>query len=150
MLRVLLTGSRTWTKPGPIKLLILGLKACYPDVHFILGDAPNGLDAIAKKVCEEEHVSHRIHIADWDILGKRAGHVRNGEMVKDHPDLAYAFRSNGESRGTDNCVKQCLAAKIPTYTVQQNEPFPDPLAKGYRYNSAQDPTDFEGYGALDE
>lgn len=149
-MRVLLTGSRDWTKRGPIEALMLGMKGAF----FILGDNPNGLDALALKVCREYNLPHIVLVAEWNShLGCRclnkertckfAGHRRNGDMVAQKPDVAFAFRNNGISRGTDNCVKQCLASGVPTYTIRQEDPHPNPLEKGYKYNSKHDPSFME-------
>lgn len=135
IMRLVITGSRTWVKPGPIKALILGFKALYPDLHVILGDAPSGVDVIAAQVCKDFGISHYIHKAQWGVhqncrclegmpTCKAAGMRRNAEMVKDDPDVAYAFRADGPSPGTDGCVKLCLSARLPTYTVRENGQFP--------------------------
>lgn len=138
-MRVLLTGSRTWKKRAPIEAMMLGLSVVYPKVHFILGDAPNGLDKFAREICKDHGLSHVVHEAHWDKLGKSAGHERNGRMVKDRPDVAFAFRMDGVSRGTDDCIEQARQAGIPSYIMRPLPVFngePVPGTKGYRYNSA--------------
>ena len=140
-MRVLLTGSRVWNKRGPIEALILGLKATHPDVHFILGDNPKGLDGIALAVCKQHSIPYTVHEAHWDTLGKGAGPERNGRMVKDGPKVAFAFREEGRSPGTDDCIEQARHAGIPCYIIRPLPVFTgEPVAgiKGYKYNSEVD------------
>lgn len=138
-MRVLLTGSRTWKKRGPVETLMLGMK----DATFILGDNPNGLDAIALSVARDNDLTHIVKIAKWDEQGKSAGHRRNGEMVAEKPNVAFAFKQQAESVGTEDCMRQCVQAGVPVYLmtpVDINTPgmYKIPGTKGYRYNSAFD------------
>lgn len=137
-LKVLLTGSRTWEKRGPIEALMLGLK----NAHFILGDCPTGLDAIALSVVIDNKLSAEVHTADWTI-GLGGGPKRNTEMVAAGPHLAFAFKQQGESSGTEDCMRKCVQKGIPVYLITPvdiNTPGMLQVAgrKGYRYNSATD------------
>jgi hypothetical protein len=140
-MRVLLTGSRDWKKRGPVEMMMLGMKQLYPDVHFILGDCPRGLDAIALAICKDHDLSHFVHVADWQKFGRGAGPERNGRMVKDKPDVAFAYRVQEKSPGTDNCIGQAQRKGIPSYIMRD---LPNLMkdgtvqvagTKGYRYNS---------------
>lgn len=138
-MRVLLTGSRTWKKRGPVEALMLGMK----DATFILGDNPNGLDALAKKVAEDHNLSHIVKIAKWDDIGRGAGPKRNSEMVAEKPNVAFAFKQQAESVGTEDCMRKCVQAGVPVYLITPidiNSPgmLKSPGTKGYRYNSAFD------------
>ncbi len=140
-MRVLLTGSRTWKKRGPVEALMLGMR----DATFILGDNPSGLDAIAKKVAEDNKLSHIVKIADWDKFGDGAGPKRNGDMVAEKPNVAFAFKQQAESVGTEDCMRKCVHAGVPVYLmtpIDIDSPgmFKIPGTKGYRYNSAFDNT----------
>jgi len=51
--------------------------------------------------------------AHWDKHGKKAGPVRNHEMVEYKPDEAYAFREPGAlNTGTDGCSDLCIKAGV--------------------------------------
>src|SRR5688572_18559720 len=88
-LRILLTGSRTWTKVAPVQAFMLGMK----DATFILGDNPNGLDAIALRIAKKYDLKYIVKYAEWEkhqdcyckdkteLKCKGAGHRRNGDMV---------------------------------------------------------------------
>lgn len=53
-----------------------------------------------------------VHPADWERYGKRAGIVRNAEMVAAGADVCLAFVL-GESRGTRHCMREAAKAGIP-------------------------------------
>lgn len=50
--------------------------------------------------------------ARWDTLGGRAGHVRNGLLVAQMPDMFIAFPYEGGSPGTWDAIAQARAAGI--------------------------------------
>lgn len=115
-----ISGSRTWpeTKRGPIELMMVGLtKTRSIPVRFFVGDCPSGVDKLALEVANKHGLECNIFVADWDRHGKAAGPIRNGEMIARSPDLVYAFRHNGHSPGTDDCIRQAKEAGIPTYVV---------------------------------
>lgn len=123
-MKVLITGSRTWTKRGPIEALMRGM----PDATFILGDCPTGVDAIALKVAQDFNLKYIVLRANWSLHEgcycrdksqscKFAGHRRNGAMVAEDPNVGFAFRNEGPSPGTDNCISQCFFAGVPIYRI---------------------------------
>jgi hypothetical protein len=57
--------------------------------------------------------------ADWDKYGKRAGAMRNQQMLDEHPDIeqALAFHPNlKESKGTKDMVARLKRKRIPYFT----------------------------------
>ena len=114
-MRVLVTGSRTWTD------LIVIWDALYEayliappgdSVIVIHGDCPRGADFIADEVAREFGWSTERHPADWELYGKSAGFRRNIEMVKAGADICLAFiRDN--SRGATHCADAAERAGIP-------------------------------------
>ncbi len=78
-----------------------------PASEWIIGDA-NGIDAAAWNLAGELGHERRRFKADWDRHGKRAGPVRNGEMVE-VADECTAFW-NGLSSGTRNAMEQAQRA----------------------------------------
>jgi hypothetical protein len=52
--------------------------------------------------------------ADWDRLGKAAGHERNGRMLLEKPDRVIAFRGG---KGTQNMVWQAREAGVATIRI---------------------------------
>lgn len=132
--RVLVCGSRTWTDRFIIATVLNGFLEeailNFQDLIIIEGCAP-GADYWAHHFfdgpCQTEkggthaahaHVKHEHYPADWERYGKRAGYIRNQRMLDEGtPDIVMAFRSEGESRGTDMMVGLARKAGIPTYVV---------------------------------
>ena len=108
---ILITGSRKWKDTGIIRKLIISAQSKHPNkkVRFIFGDCKGGADQIAYGFCLSYGVDYRRFVAHWDKLGKKAGPIRNQEMVEYHPDEAYAFREPGAlNTGTDGCIDLCV------------------------------------------
>jgi ABC-type sugar transport system substrate-binding protein len=50
--------------------------------------------------------------ADWDQFGKRAGYLRNEQMLNQHPTAVWAFW-DGQSRGTLHTMREARKRKLP-------------------------------------
>ena len=95
-MKVLICGSRDWVDTIPIKEVIDALSS---GSTVIVGGA-RGADLIAQNLAEErDDIKIKVFYALWDCWGKRAGYIRNIEMLDERPDIVYAFPL-GESRGT--------------------------------------------------
>lgn len=105
-MRILFCGSRTFSNYQRVEATIRSIHAEFADLNepfvCIHGDA-RGADTMAADACDALGFDEIIaYPADWKRYGKRAGYVRNQQMLDEgHPDLVVAFRSHGESRGTD-------------------------------------------------
>lgn len=95
-MKILICGSRNWVDHTPIKEVIDSLS---PDSTVLVGGA-TGADLIAQRLAEErDDIKVEVYYAQWDIWGKRAGPIRNIEMLEQKPNIVYAFPL-GESKGT--------------------------------------------------
>jgi hypothetical protein len=118
MIRVVITGCR---RTNDVDAVRRGLRwvidEWYSDwptaITWVHGKA-TGADAIADRLLRDWGFEDLIeeHPADWERYGKRAGPIRNGEMVA-LPDVSLiaAFPSK-RSEGTWDCVKQGAALGI--------------------------------------
>lgn len=68
----------------------------------ILSGAARGADTLAIEYAKLRNIPCREFPAQWDRYGKRAGMIRNREMLA-HADALVAFW-DGRSRGTKNMV----------------------------------------------
>jgi hypothetical protein len=117
LLKILVTGSRDWEDARSIELEMF--RALYevktPFDHAVLlhGACPTGADALADEYARATgmHVIRRP--ADWDQHGKRAGFLRNVELVELQPDICLAFIRNG-SRGASMTAQLAEKAGIET------------------------------------
>ncbi|MGI5196968.1 DUF2493 domain-containing protein [Streptomyces sp. CA-288835] len=123
-MRLLVTGSRTWTDVGLLEGVIgevLWLGRYRPrDVLLIHGACPRGADAMADRFAREIGMRVSRHPADWDAYGKSAGFRRNAEMVRAGADLCFAFIRGG-SAGASMTADLAMKAGIPTNVFIQGD-----------------------------
>lgn len=123
--RVLITGSRAWSCLDLALRIVNRLLARYgPDLLIVHGDCATGVDAAFEDACQELGVATEPHPVDWS-MGRKAGPVRNGEMVRADAVLCITVSKNlAESRGTKDCARQALAAGIPVYLIDGDDAEP--------------------------
>lgn len=85
------------------------------DVVVIHGDA-KGADTMADSWAVVNWCEIQSYPADWDKYGKRAGYLRNMQMlVEGKPDLVVAFPGG---RGTANMIKLAEEAGVEVIKVE--------------------------------
>lgn len=113
--RILITGSRDWDDHAFIRYALKPyIDALPPEADepvVIHGDA-RGADKIAAIQAQELGFWVEAHPADWDKHGKRAGILRNLEMLEREPDVVLAFRVNG-SLGTTHMIEAARKRNVP-------------------------------------
>jgi hypothetical protein len=121
--RILITGSRTWADREVIRdqiadvILDSGANALGDGVTIVHGACPKGADQMADDVAATwPAATVERHPADWDRHGKRAGFLRNAEMVNLGADVCLAF-IHDESKGASMTANLAEKAGIPTRRV---------------------------------
>ncbi len=109
--RILVTGSRDW---DDWTTLSNALSAEYEHRNTIVvhGDCPTGADRMANGWCFLLDIEPERHPAQWKVLGRSAGPIRNTEMVALGADVCLAFIKNN-SRGASGCAEMARQAGIP-------------------------------------
>lgn len=125
-MRILVTGSRDWNDRETIfqALFNTGVNGHDGDNHkriLVSGACPTGADAIAEDVARRMGWTIERHPADWKTHGKKAGFVRNAEMVALGADICHAFIRNG-SKGASMCANLAQKAHIPLRIHIDNKP----------------------------
>ena len=122
-MRVLVCGSRTWTDTFSVWTTLDGVlyrdETAREDTVLITGGA-KGADRCAYEwgMCRIWEENNLEFPANWEKQGKRAGYIRNQQMLDEgKPDVVFAFRSEGESRGTDMMIELASKAGVPVYVV---------------------------------
>jgi len=123
------TGDRTWHCDALATRVVGRLVARYGRRELVLvHGAATGVDSAFDRAAIVARVTREPHPADRDRLGRRAGPVRNGEMIAKGAGLCLAvhkFLMN--SKGTRDCCLQALAAGIPTWLIDSDDGEPKRL-----------------------
>lgn len=107
-MRVLVCGGRDFWDRDVVYQVMGKLHAAKPIGLLIHGNA-RGADALGKIWAVREGVSHHPCPAQWSKHGKRAGPIRNQNMLGLSPDLVVAFPGGA---GTRDMVKRAKAAGV--------------------------------------
>lgn len=115
MKRILITGSRDWTDIDTIYAALEQQLADHGEITVVHGGAA-GADRIAgdwakAAITDQRPVRLEVYPPDWDSHGRKAGIIRNQQMVNTKPDVVLAFPL-GASRGTRHCMRAAANAGI--------------------------------------
>jgi len=121
MTSILVTGSRDWPSVGILNTVIceflMGHINDNESVTLINGGA-HGVDQMAQKYWRDNNVGNVITVyPDWHLHGKRAGIVRNVDMMNMDPDYVLAFIYN-TSKGSTFTLNESLRRGLKTYAFR--------------------------------
>lgn len=120
-MRILITGSRDWPAEEDIQFALVMAEELPPSNNTLVsGACPTGADQMAEKAAEKLGWKVERHPADWKKYGKRAGFLRNKEMVDLGADLCLAFIHNN-SKGASMTLDLAEKAGIPTKVFRIND-----------------------------
>ena len=101
-MKIAVVGSRTFTD---YKLLEETLTDYLTDNAYngvIISGGAKGADKLAERFADEMGLEKLIFHADWNAYGKRAGFIRNVDIIK-NADIVFAFHQNN-SKGTQHSI----------------------------------------------
>ena len=100
-MRVIIAGSRNFNDYGILKKKLNAILKNQKEVTIISGTA-NGADKLGERYANDNHLKLEQYPAMWDLFGKKAGYMRNEEMVK-VADAAIVFW-DGKSKGSKHMI----------------------------------------------
>ena len=100
-MRVIIAGSRNFNDYGIVKKKLNAILKNQKEVTIISGTA-NGADKLGERYANDNHLKLEQYPAMWDLFGKKAGYMRNEEMVK-VADAAIVFW-DGKSKGSKHMI----------------------------------------------
>lgn len=82
------------------------------EIQIISGNA-KGIDKLGERYAKENGYKLLLYPANWDKYGKKAGPIRNSEMIK-IANLLIAIW-DGNSKGTKDIIDKAKSHDITTY-----------------------------------
>ena len=113
--RVVVTGGRDFDGRGMVDSALGAVQRKHGITALIEGGA-RGADRLCAAWAEQNRVPVERYPANWGEHGKRAGPIRNQQMIDEgRPDVAVAFPGG---RGTADMVGRLKAASIPVWDLR--------------------------------
>lgn len=119
-MRILVCGGRTFTDFAKVdsvleKIIFDGDSEPIEPSHIITGGA-RGADFLAQRFALGCRIPHTVYPANWNQYGRRAGYVRNVQMLEEgKPDLVVAFPGG---RGTAMMIELAKKAGVEVIEVE--------------------------------
>ena len=115
-MRVLVTGGRKYDNYKKVSDVLDKVFSSFPSKDdVIINGAATGTDSLAALWAKNNNVSTAEFPAQWHRFGKRAGPIRNKEMLeKAKPHFVIAFPGG---KGTADMIAQAKAAGIEVMDV---------------------------------
>ena len=104
-LRIAIIGSRTYNNYNEFKHLLISFINNLPKdtlIEFVSGGA-KGADTLAEQFAKEFNMPITVIKPDWEKYGKRAGFVRNYDIIN-NSNYVIAFW-DGKSEGTKHSIE---------------------------------------------
>ncbi len=90
----------------------------FKDITEVVSGGARGPDRLGEMWAKYHQIPIKLFPADWDRLGRGAGHIRNAQMA-DYADALIAVY-DGHSRGTANMIQRAKSKGLKVYvkTIQ--------------------------------
>lgn len=116
-MKVLVCGSRHFQDYALLEENLDRIHNTTPISEIIHGDA-RGADRLSESYAVKHGIPVRRFPALWDLHGKRAGPIRNHQMLREgNPDRVVAFLAVN-SRGTKHMIEIAEKAGVPVQIVE--------------------------------
>lgn len=107
-MKLAIIGSRTFDN---YSLLQETLEFYKPKITLVVSGAAKGADSLGERWAIQNNIKTLIFPADWEKYGKRAGFIRNEDIIK-NCDCVIAFW-DGISKGTAHGLSLCEKYNMP-------------------------------------
>jgi len=122
--RILVCGSRTFDNAWVMAGVLANVYTYYSGNIMIIHGAAKGADTLASDWAMAMGLEIDPYPADWKQYGKRAGFLRNTQMLQEgRPDRVVAFvdKPLAESKGTKMMVDIARTGGVPCRVVEHIE-----------------------------
>ncbi len=105
-MRIAIVGSRSFNDYALMKQVIDNYKEKNTALFSaVVSGGAKGADSLGERYADENGLEKIIFKANWNKYGKRAGFIRNVDIIK-NCDICFAFW-DGESHGTKHDIDLC-------------------------------------------
>lgn len=117
-MKVIIAGSREFNDYLLLKTKCDELIGIYntPYIEIVHGGC-RGADKLGEKYANDKGYKIKEFPADFRTHGKAAGPLRNRQMAQ-YADMLIAFRLPGESRGTDDMIRQAYKYGLEVHVIK--------------------------------
>ena len=105
-MKVIVAGGRDFNDYKLLKETLNNFQQEYGNITEVVSGTAKGADKLGEQYANENNISIKRFVPDWEGLGKKAGHVRNrkmGDYAKEHNGMLVAFWDK-QSRGTKGMI----------------------------------------------
>ena len=111
-MKLAIVDSRDFNDYG---LLIDSVHYFDTEIDCVISGGAKGADLLGERFAKCWKIETRVFLPNWNELGKKAGFVRNQQIV-DACDIVLAFW-DGKSKGTKHTIDLARLAKKPTFII---------------------------------
>jgi uncharacterized protein YozE (UPF0346 family) len=121
MYKVIIAGTREFDDYEKFKKFVTSIfdDNIFPEhdekIQIISRNA-NGVDKLGERYAKEYGYDLLLYPANWDKYGKKAGPIRNTEMVKIADCLIAVW--DGQSKGTKDIINKAKANNLNIYMIK--------------------------------
>ncbi len=112
-MKVAIIGSRNFNNYDFLKQIMSIYKS---KITLVVSGGARGADSLGEQWARENNIKTLIFPADWTQYGKKAGFIRNEDIIK-NCDCAVAFW-DGKSPGTSHSISLCRKYNKPCKIIQ--------------------------------
>ena len=111
-IKVAIVGRRTFNSYDDVEAVMSKfISSNDVTVTEIVSDGAKGADALGERYAENHNIPTKIYYADWKKFGRRAGPIRNVDIIN-RCDACIAFW-DGKSHGTKHDIELCREQHKP-------------------------------------
>lgn len=144
-MKCIIAGSRTLTNTHFILSIIEALIQEHSlQITEVVSGTAKGVDSIGEEWAKKNNIPIKPFKPDWEILGKKAGIIRNERMAEYGEALLAIVDLRGPSTGTRHMIEAAKARNLPVYVKYLNAdqiPIEEPI--NYRIYKSPDISKWE-------
>lgn len=119
-MKIAIVGSRSFFDYELLKSTINNYKKAHGvDYELVVSGGAGGADILGEQYAKEYNIPTQIFYPDWYKFGKRAGFLRNNDIIK-NSDIVFAFW-NGISKGTKSSIDLAKKYNIEVIVILSPE-----------------------------